>query len=107
MQEIAMSLARVSAFLWLEGMNHLPVFCPSPKAIHLRDPCLCFICMMPHQISSTGGDSLVLLYANQVVLSHLFCKDNDFLKLELIDRDTLPRSEYLYTLCFHFHLAFR
>lgn len=106
-QEIAMSLARVSAFPRLTGMNHLPVFCPSPKAIHPREPGPCFICMMPHQISSTGGGGLVLSYANQVVLPHLFCKDNEFLKLELIDRDILPRSEYLYKLCFHFHLAFR
>lgn len=63
--------------------------------------------MMPHQISATDGDGLILLYANQVVLSHLFCKDNEFLKLELIDWDTPPSSEYLYKLCFHFHLAFR
>lgn len=102
-----MSLARVSPFPWLAGMNHLSMFCPSLKAIHPREPCLCFICMMPHQISSTDSDGLVLLYANQVVLSHPFCKDSAFLKLELIDWDTLPRSEYIYKLCFHFHLAFR
>lgn len=52
--------------------------------------------MMPHQISSNGGDGLVPLFANQVVSAYLFYKDNEFLKLELTDWDTLPRTEYLY-----------
>ena len=56
--------------------------------------------MMPHQISSNGGDGVVPLFASQVFLVHLSYKDNGFLTLELmnsnLDCDTLPRTEYSY-----------
>lgn len=78
-----MFLATVSPFPLLAGIDHLPKFCLSPKAFSPRESCPCLICMMPHQITSNGGDSLVPLHANQVALSHLFYKDNEYLKLEL------------------------
>lgn len=76
--------------------NNLPMFCLTPKAFSPREPCLCFICMMTCQISSNSDDDLVPLYANQVVLSYLFYKGNEFLKLELTKGDILPRAKYLY-----------
>ena len=94
-----MFLARLSPIPLLAGRDHLPMFCLSPKAFLPRKPCPCFICMMPHQISSNGGDGVVPLFASQVFLVHLSYKDNGFLTLELmnsnLDCDTLPRTEYL------------
>ena len=95
-----MFLAGLSPFPLLAGRDHLPMFCLSPKAFLPRKPCPCFNCMMPHQISSNGGDGVVSLFASQVFLAHLSYRDNEFLTLELInsnlDCDTLPRTEYLY-----------
>lgn len=95
-----MFLARLSPVPLLAGRDHLPMFCLSPKAFLPRKPYPCFTCMMPHQISSNGGDGVVPLFVSQVFLAHLSYKDNEFLTLELInsnlDSDTLPRTEYLY-----------
>lgn len=95
-----MFLARLPPVPLLAGRDHLPMFCLSPKAFLPRKPYPCFTCMIPHQISSNGGDGVVPLFVSQVFLAHLSYKDNEFLTLELInsnlDSDTLPRTEYLY-----------